>query len=515
MSKMVKLDMSIIDYQPETDQDFITKCLASKLWRMNNLYKVANKLGAVVTFRMNGPQIKVASCRHNRKVVLKSRQVGISTYHLIYNLDETLFNATQTNGVMAQGLDEADELLEKCRLAWRELDPKVKEFLQIKNIIDNSKEFAFSNGSKLLIRTSFRSGTLQNLHVSELGKISAKAPEKAKELKTGTFQAIGGKRRVTVESTAEGKFGLFFEIWTDAENHQGDWSELDFYPIFISWVEDDDCQLDTPQRVTKAMNKYFKSLEQIIGITLTDKQKNFYIKKKEELKEDMTQEYPSTPEEAFQATRDGAYYGNQMRQIRKLDRVVTDLYDPNLKVHVAMDLGMNDDFTMVFFQYYRGEVRFIDEYSNNGEAIAHYVNILKAKKYSYGSVYGPHDLRVRELGTGKSRRDIFRSLGVNIRICKNIAINDGIETVRAMLANTWIDHNCEQIIESLDNYTKEWDEKRGSWKDKPVHNKYSHMADAVRYAALTNIIGDMTVDSRSFEANSGSGYVPTPGGIDL
>ena len=345
------IDWSFIDYEPTSDMDFIENCLSSKLWRMNNIYKVKNKKGKMVTFRMNPLQRKVASCKHNRKIILKSRQVGISTYHLLYNLDDCLFNDNQTNGVMAQGLTEASELLEKCRHAWDNLDPRIIEFLGISLNTDNTTEYGFSNNSKLMVRTSFRSGTLQNLHVSELGKIAARDPKKAKELKTGTFQAIGDDRKVTVESTAEGKSGYFYELWRQAEAmllEGKEFSELDFYPIFISWVEDPDCVLATIQYIDEKTAEYFAKIELELGIKLRDEQKNFYVAKLRELGADITQEYPSTPEEAFQAAKDGSYYGKQMKNIRVKGRIQSNLYDPNLLVHVAMDLGMNDDFTMVF-----------------------------------------------------------------------------------------------------------------------------------------------------------------------
>lgn len=486
------IDWKFIDYVPQTDEDFINICLPSKLWRMNNLYKVKNKQGVIVTFRMNPLQRKIAECKHNRKIVLKSRQVGISTYHLLYNFDDCLFNDNQTNGVMAQGLTEAAELLEKCRTAWEHLDPRIKEFLCIAEETNNTTEFGFSNKSKLLVRTSFRSGTLQNLHVSELGKIAARDPKKAKELKTGTFQAIGDNRKVTVESTAEGRSGYFYELWTQAEKmlQEGKvFSELDFYPIFISWMEDPDCRLSTPQYIDELTANYFESL----GVPLRDEQKFFYIAKKRELGDDITQEYPSTPEEAFSAARDGNYYGKQMKQIRVRGRILPNLYDPNLKVNVAMDLGMNDDFTMVFWQSYRDETRIIDCYSNNGEGILHYINVLWSKGYDYADIYGPHDLMVTELGTGKSRKDVFRELGVNIRVVQRKLINDGIEAVRIMLANTWIDESAVEVIESLDNYTKEWDDRRAVWKNSPLHNEYSHMADAVRYMALSGAVSLISV----------------------
>lgn len=507
------IDWSFIDYSPTSDEDFLRTCLSSKLWRMNNIYKVKNKQGQIVTFRMNPLQRKVAECPHNRKIILKSRQVGISTYHLLYNLDEAIFEPHQTNGVMAQGLLEAGELLEKAKLAWAQLDPAIMSFLsdvygtEFKCLTNNTQELEFSNGSKLQVRTSFRSGTLQNLHVSELGKIAAENPAKARELKTGTFQAIGGKRKVTVESTAEGKSGYFYELWSAAETHTGPWSELDFYPIFISWVEDPDCELHTPRTILKEDAEYFQKIEEELLITLRPEQKYFYLAKKKELGLDITQEYPSTPTEAFMAARDGAYYSKQLRDMRLDGRIRPKLYDPNLPVHVAMDLGMNDTFSMFFYQIYRKELRIIDEYANNGEAIRHYVNYMEAKPYSYADINGPHDLAVKELGTGKSRREVFQELGVDILTVRNIPVTDGIEACRMILPSTWVDENCTMFLSMLENYTKEWDDKRSVWKDKPLHNEYSHPADAFRYLTLSDAVSlvfQIAISGDS-EANDGDG----------
>ena len=485
------IDWSYIDRVPTTDAEFLD-CLQSKLWRMNNIYKIKNKIGEIVLFRMNDAQRKVAECPHNRKLILKSRQQGISTYHLIYNLDECLFNDNLSNGILAQDLDAAKTLLTKCSEAWQYLDDQIKDFLQLGLDSDNRTEFSFSNNSKLLIKTSFRSGTLQNLHISELGKISATDPKKSSEIKTGTLQAIGGKRKVTIESTAEGRSGLFYELWMKAVKmlERGEeFSELDFYPLFLSWTEDKDCNLYTPKLITPEDDEYFNTIENELGISLTDSQKYFYIAKKSELGDDIKQEYPSTAEEAFSAAKDGRYYAKQMSVMRQQRRIVPNLYDPKLPVTIAMDLGMNDDFVLIFAQIFRGEVRLIRSYSANGEGLMHYANILYEYKqrygYSYGNIYAPHDIEVTELTSGKSRKEVFREYGINVQKIKRSLVRDGIEAVRIMLANTYIDETCAELIFSLENYTKEFDSAKGVWKNNPKHDENSHIADAVRYLALS------------------------------
>lgn len=343
-----------------------------------------------------------------------------------------------------------------------------------------------------MIKTSFRSGTLQNLHISELGKIAAEDPKKSKEISTGTLQAIGGKRKVTIESTAEGRSGLFYDLWQRASAmlQSGDeFSEMDFYPIFLSWIEDPDCTLKTRQVITEELELYFKEIESVYGVVLTQEQKNFYVAKQRELGDDIKQEYPSTPEEAFSAVKDGSYYAKQMKYIREQGRIVDNLYDPNLDVIVAMDLGMNDDFVLLFAQVYDGTTRLIDCYSANGEGLQHYANILfkykTIKGYNYSNVYAPHDIEVKELTTGKSRKEVFAEYGIYVQKIKRTLVNDGIEAVRIMLANTWIDSQCTDLIQSLDSYTKEYDSARMIWKNKPRHDEWSHIADACRYLALS------------------------------
>lgn len=487
----IRIDWDAVNYKPKTDTEFI-ECLASKLWRLNNIYSVKNKKGDIVPFKMNAGQRRVAEIIHNRKVILKSRQIGISTYHLLYNLDESLFKENLTNGILAQDLEAAKNLLTKCNEAWQHLDPRIKEFMNLETESDNKNEFSFSNNSKILIKTSFRSGTLQNLHISELGKIAATDPKKSQEIKTGTLQAVGGGRKVTIESTAEGNSGLFYDIWHRAmrmKEARESFSELDFYPIFLGWLGDPDCQLSAYKPETEAMAIYFEGLEEELGVKISESQRNFYIAKCEELGDSVKQEYPSTPTEAFEASKDGRYYAKEMLRIRQSGRITENLYDPHLPVIVAMDLGLNDDFVLLFAQVFKGECRIIDCYSCNGEGLLHYAQKLweyyEHKGYRYGSIYAPHDIDVRELTSGKSRRDVFRDYGINIKTIKKNLVMDGIEAVRIMLKNTWIDASCVDLIHSLDSYTKKWDSAKGIWENRPKHDAHSHIADAVRYLALS------------------------------
>ena len=474
-------------------EEFIRTKLSSKYWRMNNLYKIRDKSGNLVTMKLNAAQRKVLKkFKHNRKIILKSRQQGISTLYLAYNLDDCLFKEGYQAGIQSYGQDEADKLSKRAELMWNEFPEDIKALFNLGLTSNNQKGMTFSNGSILKIG-NFRGDTLQSLHVSELGKIAKKYPEKAKELKTGAFQAVSVNNKITIESTAEGRSGLFYEMWNKAEALQlqgKDLSPLEFQAIFLSWVEDLDCRLDHETDISKELAQYFLDIETDLGVKLEMNQKWWYAAKKEELEEDMTQEYPTTAEEAFMAAKDGSYYGRAYRDyILKQKRLIKDLYDPMLDVHVAYDLGYNDTMVAIFYQQFTDGVRIIDSYSNSGESIQHYTKMMDDKRDKLGYRYAkfinlPHDAEVHDLNEGKTRTDTFRKYGYPARVLPKISVEEGIELVREWMKKMWIDSSDDYVQNTFINYMKEWDDKLGTWKKKPLHNEWSNPADAIRYMCV-------------------------------
>lgn len=185
---------------------------------------------------------------------------------------------------------------------------------------------------------------------------------------------------------------------------------------------------------------------------------------------------------SFEAAIVGAYYGKEMRLMTEAGRIGHIPYDPALGVVTAWDLGMSDTTSIVFAQFVGREVRIIDHMEGSGEGLAYYVKALQQKPYVYIEHVLPHDARVRELGTGLSRVETLDSLGVkNVRICPNIALEDGIQAVRNRLPMTHIDAKCDRLIESLRQYQRDWDDKGKTWRSRPRHDWTSHGADAVRY----------------------------------
>jgi len=509
-------DSSIFFRDPTSDVEFMERFLPNKLWRMNNLYTIVNKFGERVPFVMNRSQLRVysASLEHPRLLILKSRQQGISTFWLLCFLDDGMFIDDLSIGLMAQGKDEAGTLLTRAKLGWNTFNGDIKKFLSLSINKDNSDEIGLTNGSTIFIRTSFRSATLQRLHISEYGKICNKFPERAKETKTGTLQAIAPGNPTIIESTAEG-INDFKRMWDATEGRDPkSLGPKEFYGIFLSWLDDPDCVSDTDRIPTLDQQKYFADLEAQLKRKISRQQRNFWIDQYQELGEATFQEYPATPEEAFKAIRDGSFYDAlYKRKVLARNRRLPKLYDENLPVEVFMDLGMNDDFVMGYVQIFGKEVRLINEYVNSGEGLEHYVNHMNAQSYPIARVYGPHDIEVRELSTGKSRKARLRELGVrNVVTLPRMPVQTGIELVRAMLDNFWIDSQCTYIHDCFQNYSKEWDAKLEVWKDKPLHNEWSHGADMVRMIALSRSAG-LTKQKQERLKNRANAAVGIAGGI--
>jgi len=182
---------------------------------------------------------------------------------------------------------------------------------------------------------------------------------------------------------------------------------------------------------------------------------------------------------------EGSYYGEQLRKATDENRITKVPYDARYPVHTVWDLGMSDSTSIWFVQQMGLQIRIIDYYENSGEGLAFYAKILKDKGYIYGSHFAPHDIEVRELGTGVSRLEVAKSLGIQFRVVPNLQIIEGINATREFFHKCWFDQEkCKEGIECLKNYRKEYDEKRDEYKSHPLHNWASHGADAFRYLAI-------------------------------
>lgn len=189
---------------------------------------------------------------------------------------------------------------------------------------------------------------------------------------------------------------------------------------------------------------------------------------------------------SFDAPVEGAYFGPQLLRAEEDGRICGVPYDIATEVHTAWDLGIGDSTAIWFYQIVGREVHIIDYYENSGEGLPHYIQILKQKQYVYGKHFAPHDIEVRELSSGKTRREVAKGLGISFDVAPNVALEDGIEAARALLPKCYFDEKqAARGLDALRSYHKEFDEKNGAWKLKPLHDWSSHGADAWRYLALS------------------------------
>lgn len=469
----------------EIKEKLVSK-LKSRTWRLDNLYHIVDKYGIRVKFKANWAQREVLNNLHNLNVILKARQLGISTFICILFLDACLFNKNVAAGIIAHTREDAQKIFEKVKFAFDNLPIELQEHFQPDT--STVRELKFPNGSSIRVGTSMRGTSLQYLHISEFGKICAKYPQKAKEIITGSLNTVAKGQFVFIESTAEGRSGYFYDMCTKAQklsDRNVALSEMDYRFFFFPWWKHSEYHAeDVSYIIPEPDLVYFQELRKK-GIDLTHDQQVWYSRKKGEQGDDMMREFPSTPEESFMMNTDGLYYGKQMREAYVEKRIGRIPWDRNLPVHTAWDLGYRDSTSIWFFQVNNGVISLIDYYEWSRESLEHYVKVIKEKPYCYGSHFVPHDARVTEFGTGLTRIEIAQNFGLTLTVAPNISLIEGINTVRSMFHRCYFDEGkCAVGIKALENYSKEWNEAHATFKEKPLHNEFSHGADAFRILAL-------------------------------
>ena len=191
-------------------------------------------------------------------------------------------------------------------------------------------------------------------------------------------------------------------------------------------------------------------------------------------------------EGGFLIFSEGSYYTTEMRKAKEEKRIGRVRYDKAKPVVTAWDLGVGDSTAIWFAQFIGTEVHLIDYYESSGVGLDHYVKILQDRGYIYEQHILPHDVKVRELGSGKSRLETLDSLGLkNVDIAPQLRVDDGIQAVRSLIDKCWFDEKkCEQGIDCLINYQRNYDENGKTWQSRPRHDWSSHGADAFRYLAV-------------------------------
>jgi len=483
---------------PEMTEQEFTECMKDQWWRFTHLYYIVNKVGKIELFKPNTVQEDLYHNLWYENLILKSRQHGVTTFFAILELDICLFNDNISAGIICHKEKAAEEILEnKIRFAYKHLPQEIRD--AVPTVTDKAGKIAWANGSSIYVDCSLRSGTTQYLHVSEFGRMCAFAPERAMEVVTGALNTVTVGQYISIESTAEGMSGKFYDYCMEAIKLVLDKSVLNplqFKFHFYSWFHDSANIVEaTGINITPEHEEYFTKIEQEVKIAaergimkpipggkLTQAQKCWWVAKREQQGEAMYREQPATPEEAFKASLEGLYYQKAFVGLYTEHRICGVAYEPRVPVDTGWDLGISDPTVIWFSQTVGPERRIIDYLVADGEGLEYYVRRLQEKNYVYGTHFLPWDGAARRMNqTTASVQETLQELGLRNVVCvpatKDLVMD--VEKVRQFLPACYFDkEKCQEGIKALENYRKEFDENRGVFKPKPLHDWASHGASA-------------------------------------
>lgn len=271
------------------------KRLSDKEWRMNNLYKVVNKEGKLVRFRMNVAQRQYWKNRVIRSIILKVRQLGFTTLACIDFLDDCLFTKHVNAVIIAHDKESMEKIFRRIHVAWEEFQKELGQALGFAADTSRSNMLSFNTKSQISVSLSSRSDTVHRLHISEFGPICQKYPHKAVEIITGAFPSVPSTGTITIESTAAGETGSFHDMfwkgWNSPSVHP-----LEFKAFFFPWQMfpeyEDHSDIEIPQQMREYQEKH----------KLTDSQVRWYYLTSLTQGSKMKENYPTTPEEAFETS---------------------------------------------------------------------------------------------------------------------------------------------------------------------------------------------------------------------
>jgi hypothetical protein len=458
------------------------------LWRLSNLYTIVNKDGKAVRFEPNWAQIELLQGIHNRNLILKARQLGFTTLCCLIYLDDCLFNANVQAAVIAHKLDDAKIIFKnKVKFPYDNLDEGLRAAVPLTQ--DSADTLALANGSSIRVSTSTRSGTVNWLHVSEYGKICAQFPDKAREIKTGAFPSAE-RGTITIESTAEGEDGDFYDKSQLAKalaDAGADLTNKDFKFFFFPWWAEKSYAMPRSSVPASPIDTaYFERIENEAKTKLSPEQRNWWLSQERDLGGDMKREYPATPQEAFEQALEGAIFADDIAIAYKHERIGKFPINPSLPLNTFWDLGFSagNETAIWLEQDFGMQPTMVGYYENSGEQIQHYINWLKLFAAEHGLVFGkhymPHDGDRQSIWLPDGSMGVMAKLGFNPVIVERHP--DKIEAIRIgrrKFGQIAIDEaGCKVGLTKLKRYRKEWDERRGVWREHPHHGPESNGADA-------------------------------------
>lgn len=193
---------------------------------------------------------------------------------------------------------------------------------------------------------------------------------------------------------------------------------------------------------------------------------------------------------SFNAAILGAFYAREMVLVRSQNRISPIIAVPNKPVHRAWDIGVRDDTSIWWFQVVGTRVFILDCYTASGAGVDHYAEVVEQRRQEHGWLDGwdfvPHDAKVKEWGTGRTRVETMQGLGLKPNLVPMAGKLDGIQAARSTLGKCVFHPRCEEVgISALEQYRRKWDDEKKTFQADEIHDWTSHLADAFRYLALS------------------------------
>lgn len=505
----------------DSDKAELMSRLRDPWWRICNLYWIegvrvlpdGNTVTEKMKFRPTAIQTKFYHSLHERNVVLKARQVQISTICALIALDFALFRKNKTCGIADLTDDAAKKKLARIKFAYEHLDDPddpitagigklVKASVGLR--FDNAHEMHFDNDSKIWAGDKVRGGNINYLWVSEFGWIAANNPDKAQEILSGGVNAVHAGNLMIFEGTHEGgRYGANYELIRLSQKSRYPLKAKDWKLHFFGWHDHPEYQtpLDAPLELTIKQESYFNSVDVEFRKKLTPEQKHWYIEHSKTPGMDMARQFPGTTEEALSAQTEGAIYGEQMALLRARGRIMDLIPSPVGQFFTFWDIGQSDYTAIWLVQFVKSDIWVIDYHCANGKTPAEYVQKITEWERNYSKFvtthYLPHDANNRGQ-VGKTYVDLLKECGM-----RNVAVVPrtpdiwvGINQLRHLLPRFYFNEKTCSVefkdengrivpsgLGAIEGYRKKLEGSNGKIIEAPVHDECSHGASALRVLA--------------------------------
>ena len=483
----------------------LAKNLKDPYWRLNNLYWIIDEHAQRVKFNMRMAQEDFFSNMWYWNMLLKSRQHGFSTLIDLIGLDLCLWNDNTEAGIIAHTLKDAQHIFQtKIKYPYENLPKAI--LARIPSTKCDAGELRLANNSCVRVGTSMRSATLHFLHVSEHGKLCAKYPLKALELKTGTMPALHEGSYYFDESTAEGGAGDFYDgcIQAQSDTVKAKAAKVDLNKMqckfhFFAW-HDDAKNATNPSGidVSDELKRYFADLAGTHAIELSEEQRAWYALKRDGaqgLGKLMKREHPSYPAEAFEQAVEGAVFGDELEKVRNEGRIGFQPHTESLPVYTFWDLGIGHPTSILFVQFVKREIRIIDYHEESNRGIVYHCKVVRDKPYVYGHHYFPHDSAKRNAVTATPLIDTVEELlGVD-KVTKVPRVEDKADSIQAardiFLQCQFDAKKTTRLIKCLSFYRFEWNDDEKRFNNKPEEDWSCDGSDAFQCLGLVYGYGEI------------------------